>query len=190
MSKLIVDREFMTAPLTGMQFGAFLSAMDLGTAYRDQILLSDKAIYFNMMGKLPNQKQREDVNEALNFLINEGHVVAIALGHGNYIVDCQRSFHYDLDRLPHGGKMLVYEDIKKIMQSGQSWQGALRYYLMLADHMTKDNRCSYSRQYFANKLKMNEASLTRYNSLLKKLGVIIIVPRMDMPSYYYLKHST
>lgn len=86
--------------------------------------------------------------------------------------------------------MLDYVDIKKVMQSGQSWQGALRYYLMLADHMPKDNKCSYSRQYFANKLQMNELSLTKYNGILKKIGVINIVRRKDMPSYYYLNQST
>ena len=190
MSKLIIDRDFMSLPLTGMQFGVFLSAMDLGTIYRDQIVLCDKSIYFNMMDKLPTQRQREDVREAMEFLIEEGHVVAEEIGHGFYIVDCQRSFHNELSQLPHGGKLLMYEDLKKIMQSGQSWQGALRYYLMLAEHMKKDNMCSFSRQYFAGKLDMNELTLTKYNNKLKDLGVISIARRKDMPSYYYLNQST
>jgi len=186
MGKIIVDRELLQLPLTGIELGVLLSAMDLGTIYRDQILLTDKGIYFNMMGRLPNQKQREEVGGAIDSLIEGGHLVATSVGHGSYVVDCQRSFNYDLTKLTYGGRMLIYEDVQKIMQSGQSWQGVLRYYLMLAAHMSRDNKCSYSRQYFADKLNMSELSLTKYNGILKDLGVISIAHRKNMPSYYYL----
>lgn len=186
MSKMIVDRDLLSSPLSGFQFGVYMSAMDLGTIYRDRILLSDVGIYYNMMDRLPNPKQRDMVNDAIEFLIEEGHIVADEVGRGLYLVDCQKSFNYDLSHLPHGGQMLVYTNIKKIMTSGSNWQGMLRYYLMVAGHMKRDNVCSYSRQYFATKLKMNEASLTKYNTALKDLGVMEIVRQKNKGNIYKL----
>lgn len=186
MSKMIVDRDFLSLPLTGIQFGVYMSAMDLGTIYRERILLSDVGVYYNMMDRLPNPKQRKEVNDALEFLIDEGHIVADEVGRGLYLVDCQKSFNYDLSHLPHGGQMLIYSNIKKVMTSGSNWQGMLRYYLMVAGHMKRDGTCSYSRQYFASKLKINEASVTKYNTILKNIGVLDIVRQKNEGNIYKL----
>ena len=181
MSKLIVARDLLESALTGMEFAAYLSADDLGTVYREQVVLTDMTIYFNMAGKLPNQKQRSDLNAAMSKLIEEGHLTAEVIGRGIYLIDCQKSFRCDLIC---GTAVVMFESVRKIVASGQSWQGMLRYYLIIASHQRNNKACTYSRKYFADKINIGEITLSKYNTALTKLGVLKISRRKNSTSTY------
>ena len=185
MNKLIIDRDFISEQLSGMGFAVFLSAMDLGTIYRDKCVLYDTAIYYNLTGTMPSAKQRGEVNAALSSLIKGGHVVAEQIGRGAYIVDCRRAFYWELSTLPHGGARVLFSAVQKIVASGRGWQGMLRYYLALCSHMRKGG-CTYSRQYFSDKLGISELTLSKYNTILCDLDILSITYRMNMPSIYRL----
>lgn len=184
MGKLIVDRDLLESPLTGIEFAAYLSAGDLGTIYRDQIVLSDLTIYFNITGKIPNQKQRTELNDALNNLIDEGYLVGKVLGRYMYLIDCKKSFCYDLAHLPHGGALVLFENVQKIFSIGKGWQGMLRYYLMILSHQRVNRACAYSRQYFADILNISELTLSKYNTALTNAGLVKINHRKNMTSVY------
>lgn len=185
MNKLIIDRDFISEQLSGMEFAVFLSAMDLGTIYRDKCVLHDTAIYYNLTGTMPSAKQRGEVNTALSSLIEGGHVVAEQIGRGAYIVDCRQSFYWELSTLPHGGARVLFSAVQKIVASGRGWQGMLRYYLALCSHMRKEG-CAYSRQYFSDKLGISELTLSKYNTKLAEMGILSVVRRKDMPNIYRL----
>jgi len=184
MSKMIIDRELLESPLTGIEFAAYLSAADLGTVWRDNIVLCDISIYYNMTGKMPNPKQRVDLNEALLELIGEGYLVAEVVTRGVYLIDCKKSFLYDLDQLPRGGTTIIFDNVRKIIASDKYWQGMLRYYLMLVSHQRNGKACAFSRQYFSQKLGICELTLSKYNTKLKELGVIDVVRRKNSTSIY------
>lgn len=189
MSKLIVDRDFLEEPLTGVEFAVFLSVGDLGTVYREEYIAYDLTVYYNMAGKLPNQKQRIEVNDAMLKLIDEGYLVGEAIGRGIYLINCKQSFYYDLEHLPHGGALVVFDDIRKIVSSGRSWQGMLRYYLILLSHMRNNKKCTFSRQYFSEKIGISELTLSKYNTDLVNLGVLEIMHRKNSSNVYDIKHG-
>lgn len=184
MNKLIVDNDFLELPLSGVEFATFLSMGDLGTIYRDQIILSDLSIYFNMAGSMPNPKQRGEINEAILNLMDEGHIVGEVIGRGLYLIQCKKSFMCDVQYLPHGGTGIKIEDVKKIICGEPNWRGMLRYYLMVAAHCYENKKVSYSRKYFSDKLGISELTISKYNTRLVELGVLEIVHRKNMPNLY------
>lgn len=181
---IIVDRDFLQEPLTGVEFAVYLSMADLGTIYRDRIILTDVGIYFNMADEMPTKRQRGEINEAINSLIEGGYVVAEEIQTNTYLVNCQKSFRYDLKHLPHGGSPIVYDRIKAIIKCDKSWRNMLRYYLLVLGHMGQSKKCVFSRQYFAEKLGISELTLSKYNTKFKELGVLKIIRQTDMPNIY------
>lgn len=186
MNKLMIDRDFLAEPLDGMDLVVFLSAMDLATPFRDCCVLYDLSVYFNITDKIPNAKQRKEINDAFIHLIDEGYITADIIGRGLYLINCRKSFYWDIATLPHGAVPILFNEVKQIVASGRGWQGMLRYYLMLSSHMNKDGKCSYSRRYFADKLGISELTLSKYNTMLNELGILDIASRMNMPNVYGL----
>ena len=184
MGKLIVDRDLLESPLSGMEFAAYLSAADMGTVYRDKVVLLDITIYYNLMGAIPNSRQRAELNEALLRLMDAGVLSAEVVGRGLYLIDCGLSFKYDLDKLPHGASTLEFESVRKIVAESKCWQGMLRYYLMVLSHQRVSRACIYSRQYFSDKLGISALTLSKYNTALEKLGVMKVVRRKNTTSVY------
>lgn len=184
MSKLVVDRDFLEEPLSGLEFAAYLSAMDLCTIHREEYVLCDVTVYYNMCGKFPNRKQKVELNEALYGLMEKGYIVGELIGRGIYLVKCKQSFWVNLSALPHGGAPLEFESVRKIVGSGKSWQDLLRYYLMLVAHMRMGDKCALSRQYFSGKTGISQLTLSKYNTALVELGVLKITHRKNMPSIY------
>ena len=187
--QLMVRRE-LWSQLSGMELAVYLSVQNLCGPYDRTVLIYTSSILYNLTGEekdLDSPIKRKKVAEAIESLIGREIIIGRSGNQGSYYIDGLKSFFIHSKDTDHGFIMINFNNIRKIVQGssdGREWQGVLRYYLMLLAHMNKDGECRYSLQYFSEKINISELTLSKYNGILKKLGLIKIIRHLKSTSSY------
>lgn len=177
--------------LNGVEFVVYLSLMNLCYAYDKKVIVTDEMVLYNItqnLEDLKNPHKRKLFKGAMQNLGVKGVVSYEELSKGKYLVDCAASFREDLPQLRYGYVYVKMNNIRKIVQAypdSRQWQGIVVYYFEVLCHVGKGGG-SFSLKFISEKIGISELTISKYNGILQRLGLLKIQHMYKSTSRYFI----